>query len=57
MYRELLVGVRGFEPPTPASRRQLGISNQPYLLSYLETPVDACACLSTTGLSISKYAD
>jgi len=25
LIRELLVGVRGFEPPTPASRRQSGI--------------------------------
>ncbi len=39
----MLVGVRGFEPSTPASRRQLGISNRLYLLSYLEAPVDASA--------------
>jgi len=49
--RELSVGVRGFEPPTPASRRQLGIFNYWILNDYLEMPVDASTRLSTTELN------
>ena len=38
-----LVGVRRFELPAPASRRQLGDYKQLFLITMLETPADTNA--------------
>ena len=50
--RKRLVGVRGFEPQIPASRRQLRNPKWLFLFGYLEAPVDLSAELSTTGAGL-----
>ncbi len=42
-YLKLLVGVRRFELPAPASRRQLGVYMLLLLIDMLETPADVSA--------------
>ena len=39
-FKEKLVGVRRFELPAPASRRQLGVYKYLLLIGILEAPVD-----------------
>ena len=47
---ERRVGVRGFDPTTPASRRQWGISKQLIFNTHLEMPVDVNARPGMTEL-------
>ncbi len=48
-YLKVLVGVRRFELPAPASRMQLGVYKLLLLIGMLEMPVHVCAYQVITG--------